>query len=45
MCAVHFDLLFIGFFVNNAAKELHVLTPEQAEDFQAFLKQIAGLTG
>jgi hypothetical protein len=29
----------------NAAKELHVLTPEQAEDFQAFLKQIAGLTG
>lgn len=29
----------------NAARELHVLTPGQAEDFQAFLKQIAGLTG
>lgn len=27
----------------NAARELHALTPEQAEDFQAFLKQIAGI--
>lgn len=26
-----------------AARELHILSPEQAEDFQAFLKQIAGI--
>lgn len=27
----------------SAARELHLLTPEQAEDFQAFLKRIAGI--
>lgn len=26
-----------------AARELHILTPEQADDFQAFLRQIAGI--
>ncbi|HEU5380223.1 MAG TPA: hypothetical protein VFV38_32760 [Ktedonobacteraceae bacterium] len=27
----------------NAARELQALTPEQAEDFETFLKQIAGI--
>ncbi|HEU5384000.1 MAG TPA: hypothetical protein VFV38_52060 [Ktedonobacteraceae bacterium] len=28
-----------------AARDLHALTPEEAEDFQAFLKNIAGIVG
>ena len=27
----------------SAVKELHGITPEQAEDFQAFLRRIAGI--
>ena len=29
----------------SAAQELHMLMPEQAEDFQAFLKRITGIEG